>query len=278
MGIKLDELRKRLLQQSGPDGTPDDVSLADASDTQGGRPSEAPTPRPTPQLIIVSKGSEQVSDTRTVGPGPTKLAEAPVARILSQPEVAAPRAEITRRSDETEAVVTEQPERTERPVAPAGTGMQSSKEMEDAVAKVFEQTKAFQQRFADLTRSFDQVERMASSAARAFAPLRAFYQQLQQLAQSFEPMRSFQTQLAQMAESFEPMKALREQMSQLGDSFQEHLGELVQSLEPAKHFRERLDQLAIAFDQASELQEGFSELQTAFTVTAGQGGTQAVAR
>ncbi len=144
-------------------------------------------------------------------------------------------------------------------------------ELADAVAKVFEQTKAFQMRLQDLSKVFEPIDRMGNSAARAFEPLRGFHDQMAQLARSFEPMRAFQQQLAQLAQTFEPMKALESQLGQLADSFQNHLAELIKSLEPARQMHERIERLAATFDQAAELQAQFTELRDAFRLSPSSG-------
>jgi methyl-accepting chemotaxis protein len=156
-----------------------------------------------------------------------------------------------------------------RPAAPSPspTGPVGQNELAEAVAKVFEQTKAFQTRLEDLNRIFDPIDRAGSSAVRAFGPLRGFQKQMAQLAKSFEPMRAFQAQLSQIAQTFEPMKALEDQLARLADSFQSHIADLIKALEPAKQLRERIQNLSAAFEEASELQEQFGELYEAFQLS-----------
>lgn len=140
----------------------------------------------------------------------------------------------------------------------------SQYQLAQAVAKVFDQTKGFQERLGELTRSFDQIEKLGQSAARTLGSLKSFEHQLGQLARSFEPMRAFQVQLAQLAQSFEPMKGLQEQLSQLSEAFQLHLGQLVQAIEPAKEFQLQILKLARMFDSATELQDSFAQLMETF--------------
>jgi hypothetical protein len=140
----------------------------------------------------------------------------------------------------------------------------SQSQLMQAVARVFEQTKNFQDRFADLTRMFEPVESVSHAALGSIEPLRNFEQQLAQLARSFEPMRAFQSQLAQLAQTFEPMKGLQEQLAQVSEAFQIHLGRLAKSLEPAKEFQLELLKLAGAFDSVADLQSQFAQLGETF--------------
>lgn len=137
-------------------------------------------------------------------------------------------------------------------------------QLAQAVAKVFEQTKVFQDRFLELNEMFEPIERLGEAAARSLEPLKTFYEQLTQLAQTFEPMRAFQVQLAQLAQTFEPMKGLQLQLAQISEAFQIHLGKLTKSLEPAKEFQNELSKLAHVFDPAGELQEKFEALLDTF--------------
>jgi hypothetical protein len=140
----------------------------------------------------------------------------------------------------------------------------SQYQLAQAVARVFEQTKNFQDHFADLTRMFEPVESVSMAALGSIEPLRSFEQQLAQFARSFEPMRAFQSQLAQLAQTFEPMKGLQEQLSQVSEAFQVHLGRLAKSLEPAKEFQLELLRLARAFDSVADLQGQFARLGETF--------------
>jgi hypothetical protein len=141
---------------------------------------------------------------------------------------------------------------------------QQNDQLAQAVAKVFEQTQTFQDKFAELTRMFGPIERIGQAAARSLEPLRGFEQQLVQLAHSFEPMRAFRIQLAQLAQTFEPMKGLHEQFAQFSEAFQIHLDRLAGSLQPAKEFRLELLELARAFDPVADLQAEFTRLADTF--------------
>ncbi len=137
-----------------------------------------------------------------------------------------------------------------------------------AVAKVFEPTKTFQESLARLTKTFEQVDILGQSASRALAPMKAFADQVGQIAQNFGPMKAFQDQLAMLAANFEPMKGLHEQLAQIGQAFHDHLVELSRTLEPAKKLQSKVAELARSLESASEMQEQFDRLAESFKVGA----------
>jgi hypothetical protein len=137
-----------------------------------------------------------------------------------------------------------------------------------AVAKVFEPTKTFQESLARLTKTFEQVDILGQSASRALAPMKAFADQVAQIAQNFGPMKAFQDQLAQLAANFEPMKGLHEQLAQIGHAFHDHLLELSRTLEPAKKLQSKVTELARSLESVSEMQEQFDKLAESFKVDA----------
>jgi methyl-accepting chemotaxis protein len=270
MSLKLDELRKRLLQQqAGSDaGNPETPSATNEGRVLG------VAVQKTPEVVAEPKAYEPSTPEKT-----TDTAKAPEVLVykakpaepIPQPapseslhaehtEEASQSGVISRKPNtETDTVALRFATPSALPLAAVGQN-----ELAEAVAKVFEQTKGFQTRLEDLNRIFDPIDRAGNSAARAFGPLRGFQKQMAQLAKSFEPMRTFQAQLSQIAQTFEPMKALEDQLSRLADSFQSHIADLIKALEPAKQLRERIQNLSAAFEEASELQEQFGELYEAF--------------
>jgi hypothetical protein len=258
MSLKLDELRKRLLQQqSGSDGGAPEPSPGAGSSKAFGtfapkaaepaialKVSEPPAAIRVPEASSADKAGEPAVESMQSAPEPSDLNAAPKP---AEAEVAAPVERSSSSGSDPELQATGF--RFVAPsVAPSDPVVQH--ELADAVGKVFEQTKAFQARLEDLSRIFEPIDRMGNSAVRAFAPLRGFQKQMAQLARSFEPMRMFQQQL-----------------SQLADSFQSHIGELIKALEPAKQMRDRIEQLGAAFDEATELHEQFTELYGAFDLS-----------
>lgn len=280
MSLKLDELRKRLLQQqAGSDNqatdTPPSMSggrIAGAVTQKG--PEIAPALKTVEPLALVktkvaAKTGEVLiyAKTRPAEPAVEGAPEAPAESAEpAQTVESAGASSVSLPVTETRTDAPDTPPAAPPPTPAAAIGQN---ELVDAVGKVFEQTKGLQTRLEDLNRIFDPIDRVGNSAARAFAPLRGFQKQMAQLAQSFEPMRAFQAQLSQMAQTFEPMKGLEDQLSRLADSFQSHLADLIKALEPAKQLRERIQHLGAAFDEATELQAQFSELYQAFELSPG---------
>jgi hypothetical protein len=255
MSLKLDELRKRLLQQSNPEpnagpaaDTPASVRLSETGRTSEIKDAEERPVEPSGPTIVEVSAPKMFE---TLSPNGNSAAAAP-----RREEVPAPAPMPVRQN------------------AQPMKGSVSGDELADAVAKVFEETKNFQGRLDEVGRMFSLVEQVGGSAEELFGPLRAFHSQLSQLAHSFGPMRAFQAQLAQMAETFEPMRVLHDQLAQVADSFKEHLGQLVRALDPAKEFRERILRLAATFDQAGELQDQFRELYSAFNATGSESETR----
>src|SRR5713101_2862196 len=150
--------------------------------------------------------------------------------------------------------------------APASS-TEGESQLAQAVAKVFEQTQTFKDKFTALTEMFEPIERIGQAAARSLESLQNFEQQLVRLAHSFEPMRAFQIQLAQLAQTFEPMKGLQEQLAQLSQAFQIHLNCLADSLQPARQFQLDLLKLARVFDSVADLQAQFTQLAETFKST-----------
>lgn len=246
MSIKLEELRKRLLQQTQGESTGSGVAAVSA-------------PANETELIAEAKAGSVKPDLKAVDP--QKAPEPTIVKTI----------EVNPLKDRDRAAL---PKR-EEPAAHTGGNRPASlaspkldgalqSELAESVAKLFEQTKTFQVRFDELAQAIDLIERMTDSAARLFGPLRQFHAQLSQLAVSFESMRAFQGQLAQLGKTFEPMRLLHDQLVQLSDGIQTHVAQLVKSLDPAKDFRDRINALARSMDQASELQADFGQLYSTF--------------
>jgi hypothetical protein len=251
MSIKLDELRKRLLQQPQGEGG------ASAAATAASAPESDSLPEPkAPERIFGKTDLKPVESVKPAESSVVKTVEIGLPKDRDRPAA-------IKREEPAAAV---QPS-TARPAVPALLkldGLTNQDQLAESVAKLFEQTKTFQVRFDELAQAVDLVERMTDSATRLFGPLRAFHSQLSQLAVSFESMRAFQGQLAQLGKTFEPMRLLHDQLAQLSNGIQQHVAQLVKSLDPAKDFRDRISTLARSMEQASELQADFGELYSAF--------------
>jgi uncharacterized phage infection (PIP) family protein YhgE len=253
MSLKLDELRKRLLQQPLADG-----AMSGTSSPRTSSPGTATGPEP----------AEETGDS---GQLPPKVELRAVDLVKSTDPVLSTTIEMAPQKDRPLFSRREEPP-TPSPAARLGVAALAPKiespinqaQVVESVAKLFEQTKVFEVRFDELAQAVDVIERMTESAGRLFGPLRSFHEQLAQLATSFESMRSFQEQLAELGKTFEPMKLVHDQFAQLCASIQSNIAQLVKALGPAKDFRERILALARSLEQASELQTEFGELYSAF--------------
>jgi hypothetical protein len=245
VNLKLEELRKRLLEPMPTSGSGNSVTVYRRNLNE----SYANQPPLVRQPLVEAEAAESGVSTRDEivdGGAPVEpSAEEPytsvsnaVLNYVQQTAGSAPEEEVNE------------------------TGVEY--QLADAVAKVFEQTGNFQERFGELADMFAPIERASQAAIRSFEPLRSFEGQIYQLARSFEPMRSFQYQLAELAQTFAPMKGIQQQLVQLAEAFQIHLGRLSRSLEPAREFQFELLKLANAFESATELQNQFDQLAETF--------------
>jgi len=243
MSLKLDELRKRLLQQPldagfGAIGT----ATAEAESEPAAEASEPERQAAKPEL-------KAVEPVRSPEPAVVKTME-----VGAKDKPGAPK----------EATLTSLTGRPGLPGLSKGDGLVNPSQVIESVSKLFEQTRTFQVRFDELSQAIDVIDRLTESAGRLFTPLRSFHAQLLQLSASFESIRSFQMQLAELGRTFEPMKIVHDQLAQLMESIQSNLAQLVKALDPAKDFRDRIMTLARTLDQASELQANFGDLYSAF--------------
>jgi hypothetical protein len=72
-------------------------------------------------------------------------------------------------------------------------------QLSDSVAKVFEPTKAWQERgVAELATSMESLERMQQSAAAALEPIEALCEHMRTLPYAFAPLRAFEQQLGEL--------------------------------------------------------------------------------
>ncbi len=144
----------------------------------------------------------------------------------------------------------------------------SESQVSYSVAKVFEPTKAWQERWAaELVTSLESLERMEQLAAAALEPIRALYEHMRKLPYTFAPLRAFQEQLGALAESFAPMKALHQELALMLEDSGAPFLQLAKSLEVAKVSPQRIARLASTLDAAAEIQAEFDELAQAFNTT-----------
>jgi DNA repair ATPase RecN len=133
-----------------------------------------------------------------------------------------------------------------------------------AVAKIFESTKLFEDRFGKLLPAFEQVGRLGSEAATAFESIKTLSNHLERLAGAFESVKGLQDQLALLASSFDPVSSLQGRFAEVSNAFRDHLKQLISALQPARAFHARLVELAATFESAGELQQRLERLAAAF--------------
>lgn len=238
MNLKLEELRKRLLD---------------------------PLPGSVPASSVYRHSSSELYPEQAQPAEEIPLSAA--ERESAPRQVSAPTSPIPMAAQEKPSVTTAVLDYVQQTVAGAEEEAMDANgqyQLAQAVAKVFEQTRTSQERFAELERMFEPIEQAGAAAARAIESLTTFERQLAQLAGSFEPMRAFQAQLAQLAQSFEPMRVLQRQLAQLSEAFQLHLGMLAKSLDPAREFQARLLKVTRAFDSVEDLRQRFTSLMETF--------------
>lgn len=133
-----------------------------------------------------------------------------------------------------------------------------------AVAKMFEPTKAFQERLSKLSTAFDQVERLAKDATSAFAQVSELADHLGQFAEAYAPVKKFQSEVGNLAQKFDPFKDIHNQLIEMSGSFRDHLHYLAAVLEPVNGVQRRLSEMAAAFEPVIEVKKRFQALERAF--------------
>jgi hypothetical protein len=78
-----------------------------------------------------------------------------------------------------------------------GRAVNNNEQSQDAVAvaKVFESTKLFEERFGKLVPAFERVGRLGNEAVTAFESIKTLANHLERLAGAFEPVKGLQDQL-----------------------------------------------------------------------------------
>src|SRR5216683_2173545 len=265
MNIKLEELRKRLLEPKVTPAEPSTTRNSRSAREQGDPDAVDPwirgrqaVPSAPASLGRASTMGERLhaDQPRSAKPDDSAFHQQPTAEAVAAEPAPAPEP-----SNGVSGAVSQCAE-----PAPASS-TEGESQLAQAVAKVFEQTQTFKDKFTALTEMFEPIERIGQAAARSLEPLQNFEQQLVQLAHSFEPMRAFQIQLGRLAQTFEPMKGLQEQLAQLSQAFQIHLNCLADSLQPARQFQLELLKLARVFDSVTDLQAQFTQLAETFKST-----------
>jgi len=257
LDIRLNDLRKRLLQQSGAESAATPVvrarDLAASTQTRNDSP-EAIDPEPriySVRRLLQNFSPEMEPVEEPASPAPATAENGSAAAPHSRPH-----ADAAAHPESLPAAILDYVAKSES----------SEYQLFQAVSKVFEETRTLQDRLAKLPLEYEPVERLARSIAALFGPLEAFQDQVTQLARAFEPMKAIQLQVAQLAQNFAPVRALEQQLENLASAFQIHLGMLVRALDPAVELQARAAKLAIQLAPAQSLQNEFTRLARLFVV------------
>ena len=111
------------------------------------------------------------------------------------------------------------------------------------VAKMFEPIRVFQERLTKLGSAFIQVDRLGKDAASALASVSELADHLGQFAGAYAPVKAFHNEVSVLAEKFDPLKSIQNQLTEMSRSFRDNLNYLVAVMEPASKMQERLAEL-----------------------------------
>jgi len=216
MNLKLEELRKRLLDPSAPNSEL-------PPDTLYRRSAEA-APSPEPSKI-----------TRIDSP----------ERADARPAASLPQAAETGDSTKSARYMLTQA---------VGQVFDSTKQYQEQFAdlaravEVIEQTALSAARVFEPIRAFrDQMEKLSNT----FEPMRSFEERLGTLAESFEPMRALHEQIAMLAEAFQSNLAQFARSMEPAKSFQAQLTRLAKAFEAVDELQSQFLTLSEAFRIAS---------------------------
>jgi hypothetical protein len=248
MGLKLDELKKRLLRP-GP---------------------ASPTSYPTLEF-----GRQIWSESPVFSQQPaTENSQDPLHRSASAPE------ENSSARSEAEIVSLTEPahQNTGDQAAAVATGVDircaaavpkvdgradraPANELARAIDKLFEPTRHC---LDEIPEACEAISQLTRSTLEMCQPLRNFRDHLQKLSGSFASMRTFRDELDVLAEWFEPIGVLNRQIILLEDAIQARLAEVAKTLESTKTLRMRIAELGQTVDSDSELEAQFLELSRSF--------------
>jgi hypothetical protein len=227
MNLKLEELRKRLLDPATPNAmlAPETIYRRSIESPAAVIPTSAPELRPAParatadqenpaddQHGLSGTPSDSVGNLPENGIPPYQLAQA-VTKVF----------ESTRQCQETFAAL--------------GQSLDFIEQTAQSAARAFEPIRAFR----------EQMEKLAAT----FAPMRSFQEQLGTLAAEFEPMRALHDQIATVAEAFQANLAQLAQSMEPAKGFQVQLSKLAQAFEKVSQLQAQFIDLAETFRVAS---------------------------
>jgi hypothetical protein len=249
--LKLEELRRRLLQSGSVDPAPS---------IKSGRQVSSVLPIFVQQLVdedaraknaLTSEEHSTPRSTEVVSPnGPIVLEkddEALAAAAAANPK---PPSAATAKAD-------------------GHVDFSSANQLVRAIDKLFEPARQYQQHLNEIAQSCEVINQLARSTLELCQPLQNFGDRLRKLSKAFFSMRTFREDLNTLAESFEPIGTLNKQIVQLEGAIQAQIAEVAITLESAKTVRARIAALEQSVDLVSELETQFLELSRCFGAHSG---------
>jgi hypothetical protein len=247
MGLKLEELRKRLLQP-GP-----------------ASPTSYPTLELGRQIWSESPVFSQQPATENSQDARHRSASAPEenSSAWSAAEIVSLTDPVHQNTGDQVAVATDVDIRgaAALPKVDGRADHAPANELTRAIDKLFEPTRHC---LGEIPQACEAISQLTRSTLEMYQPLRDFRDHLQRLSGSFASMRTFRDELDVLAEWFEPIGVLNKQIIQLEDAVQERLAEVAKTLESTKTLRIRIAELGQTVDSASELDVQFPELSRSF--------------
>jgi len=254
MSLKLEDLRRRLLQSGSVDPAP-------SSTIKSGRQVSSALPMFVQQLVDEDAREKIVLTSE----------EHPTARSSSE---VVPLSEpiVLEKDDEAVAAAA-----GTNPKAPAAatekangrTDFSTANQLGPAIDKLFEPARQCQQRLNEITESCEVINQLARSTLELCQPLRNFGDRLRKLSKAFFSIRTFRDELNTLGESFEPIGILNKQIVQLEGAIQAQIAEVAITLESTKALRARIAELEQSVDSVSELETQFLELSRCFGARSG---------
>jgi len=249
MNIKLEELRKRLLQ-------PGSVVPAPSATLKSRRQVSPAFP-----VLLPRSANEDSSDSRQ-------------GNVLTGEELPRARSkmaliEATRPDKDDQAAAAAAPIDPKAPAAvtlqaDGHTNVTADNQLIEAIEKLFEPARQCQGRLREISQTCEAIDQLTRSTLELCHPLRNFGDHLRKLSNAFFSMRTVRDELAILAESFEPIAIFKSQLVQLDGAVQAQLADVAKTLESTKILTTRIVELEHSVASISELEAQFLELSRCF--------------
>lgn len=226
MNLKLEELRKRLLDTATAPGAPGETLYKRS--TEGGG-------SPEPGSVAVESGSAPAGEARS-GAQPVSVSSSVLQYVAGdESDKGSPKSRY--HVAQAVAKVFESTRMHQERLAELSRSFDSIEQIAQVAARAFEPIREFHA----------QMEKLSST----FAPMRSFQEQLGTMAETFEPMKALHDQMLQMAEAFQINLAQFATSLEPARRFQAQLAELVKVFESVGELQTQFVELSEAFRVAS---------------------------